>query len=194
MTDVYTWAEVETAFVQKAATGVFNRYKRYGITKDDCVSEIHVWLYGRGGDRVRKWLANSPQQTTRIYRSFYSEAQNYAEREKAQRLGYEVDDVAWYSPSLVEAMLPLALDPTYDCDGDTNNPMMISVIDIRRALEMLDDWVSIAVELEDSESDRFADGIRAVVAALGGPRPFVGRRRPISNAHAAAITGADYGD
>lgn len=205
----YTFDETEQ-LARKAAGQVARSYGRHGTDYDTALSDIHEWMYTpRHRDKIGRWLASSPQQTSRIYWSFISAAQKPAERRKAEMHGYDVDDIDWYTPQLVKSLLPLALNPNYDGmatpdregkvdlnekaakrtpnyaeTGDT----LAQVMDIRRAIAGLPSWVVVGVSTDEIS----ASSVEAIVQYLGGPRPFVGRRRVVSNATAQAMTGADY--
>ena len=203
----YTWTEVEKAFTVKAARNVTRRYAPYGVTFDDAQQEILVWLYGKGKAKVERWLANEPQQTTRIFRSMIDAAAQYGEREKATRCGYDVEDVEWYTPRMIEGLMPLALDPTFDGtpakQGDGHrtsggglisqgNEALVAVLDIRRALKACPSWVTEMFQLHEPGAAGWDDAVYAVINRLGGDLGRVGRRRVLSNAHAQHITGSDY--
>ncbi|MGZ4556810.1 MAG: hypothetical protein ACXVXZ_13885 [Mycobacteriaceae bacterium] len=185
---LYTFDDVADTFVRRTAVALGDRYRHWGVDVADVQQELWLWLYGVGEVKVQRWLGNSPQQTTRINRSLWHQGSKYCEQEKAARVGYEVDDVQWYSESLVEGLLPLAQDPTFDgtpekqgepdAGGGRSNKLpeersdlLTMVIDIRKAAEKVDSW-----------------DVQAIVDYLGGNRPFVGRRRPMSNAQCQAVT------
>lgn len=204
-----TKQEVEEKFIPYAARTVAYKYARWGVSVDDCKSEILTWYYSdKGQKNITRWLSNDPQQTTRIRYTFTDLARRYAEAEKAQRLGYDPEDVQWYSASLVEALLPLALDPTFDGTGSLdydqpenrsrgsrskkdpaeNNDLLAMVVDVRRALDGLGDWVREGVCDSEPGVPLHDSAVEAIVAFLGEPRPFTGRRSVKSNAQAQAET------
>lgn len=195
----YEWNDLDQ-FVLKAAGLISKRYRNY-VTFEDVTNEIYVWLYDHRS-KVRKWLSSSPQQTTRIFRSFYDTARGYAEKEKATRVGYEVEDVAWYSYQLVEGLLPLALDSDFypesvnererEAPSSNRRPpseggeLMTMVIDIRRALNGT--GLTVYFLENDSSSDVWESRVEQLVDFLGGMRPYIGRRKVLSNAAAQAVT------
>lgn len=216
MTKHYTFADTEH-IARKAAGIISRRYGRDGTDYDTALSDIHLWQYTpRHRAKVERWLASSPQQTSRIYWSFIVAAQKPAERRKAELHGYNVDDVEWYTPQLVQSLLPLALDPDYDGiatpdrerkvdinekaarrtpDYAETGNTLAQVMDIRRAITRLPSWVGIHLTEHYSDQLSFADvtgAIEAICQYLGGPRPYVGRRRVISNATAQAMTRGEY--
>ena len=199
---VYTFPDIATRFVRKAATYTHRRYRHYGVEADDVTQELYVWLYGPGEVKVRRWLAADPQQTTRIYRSLLDKALAYAEREKASRVGYETDDVHWYSPTLVEGLIPLALDSTFDgkppLEGESSGRRTASaseggdylamVADVRRALDRCGEWVRLTFLNCEPGAGGWDEAVRVVVNFLGGESPYRERRRAVSNDRALAIT------
>lgn len=185
----YTFEQVAAGFVAKAARYAGYRYGRYGVTKDDAAQEIYVWLYGEGRRKVESWLEASPQRTTRIYRSMLDVAIGYGEREKATAAGYSPDDVYWYSPSSIEGLMPLVVDPTYTRPNGAVDELLAMVLDIRRVLSPDDIEYFI---YKDEADPSWRDMIRSVVDRLGGSRPYVGRRKALSNAAALAITKGAY--
>jgi hypothetical protein len=132
---------------------------------------------------------------------------------KAEKVGYSVDDIHWYSTTQIVALLPLALDDTFngfgspDYDGDKpsgdgprakRNPaetgdLTAMVLDIRRAMKALDSWVLDAVILHQQGESPFDAAVAEILHHLGGPKDYVGRRRAMSNAQAQAKTGENYG-
>jgi hypothetical protein len=115
----------------------------------------------------------------------------YAEGEKAAKVGYKVDDLYWHTPTSVAGLMPLVLDATFVQEKGAIGELITSVIDIRRALgtgELYEYFMGA-----DSSDAAWDDNIQIVVDKLGGNRPAIGRRKALSNAASAAITGANYG-
>lgn len=201
--ETYTFEDISERFVHKAAGYVAWRYRAYGVEVTDLRQEMYAWLYGEGASRVRKWLRSSPQQTTRIYRSLVDAGVSYGEAEKAEKVGYDSDDVMWYSPTLVEGLMPLVLDETFDGDmpvegaesgrkskqvpHEAGNGLAM-VLDIRRALDKLPDWVETCLRHEERGLGRWDDAVLAVVNFLGGSKPTIGKRKVLTNVAAKALT------
>lgn len=183
---IYDLESCATIFTRKAAGTVARKYHPH-INVDDLHQDLALWVLAEGRERVERWMASRPQQTTACYRALVRQGTRLAERIKAETVGYSVDDVAWYSSKLVESLLPDALNPSYaGSEGVTDTPAgdwMAMVLDVRRVLT-------------DRQKRFFADGegggdawsgeVGNVVARLGGLRP--GRRRVMSNAAAQAVT------
>lgn len=185
-------------FVSKAVRLLGDRYARWGVTREDLQQELIVWLLSHD-DKVQRWLASEPQQTTRIFRSLYDCGRKYAEKEKAASLGYEADDVQWYTASLVESVLPWALD--LDWNGMTSNSpdperagiakfvdddVLTLVMDVRKGIDKT--FTAFTLLNESPGDDGYEVAIQMVVDFLGGNRDYVGRRKVISNGRAQNIT------
>jgi len=201
--EAYTYDDVRDRLIPHVARRIAWRYRAYGVETADLQQEMYVWLYGEGDRRVRKWLRSSPQQTTRLFRSFEDAGIRYGEAEKAARVGYEPDDVMWYSPALVEGLMPLVLDETFDGEmpaegaesGRKSKQVpheagngLVMVLDIRRALSKLPEWVTDCFRHEERGMGRWEDAVQAVVNWLGGSNPYVGKRKVLANATAKALT------
>ena len=207
-TDALTFSDIGDSFVPRAANLVARRYGRYGVTREDAAQEMWVWLLGKGTASVRRWLANDPQQTTRIWRSLVDAGETYARAEKAARVGYDPADEFFYDKKLIEAGLILALDTTFDGmvnpgnDSGVRNRKVASeggnllaiVGDIRRAIKVCPDWVGFTLLQSEPGGLGWDDAIAALIAVLGGERPTIGRRRVVSNAAAQHMTHAQEAD
>lgn len=194
----YTLETVRVTLVEKAARQIHRRYGRDGTDYDEAKSVIYVWLYTPSNrQRVERWLASSPQQTSRIYWSMYSAAQKQAERTRAERRGYSADDIHWYTTQQVEALLPLALDPDYDGQAaqdrerteDINHGVSKAHVNHKEG----GDVVAMVMDIRKGIAALGTTDPARLLDYLGGGRPMVGRRRVMTNAAAQAMTGRDYG-
>ena len=164
ITDV---AEVATT----VAYTITRNYKGYAEV-DDVKQELLEWSLKRQ-DKIYEWL--SPELTKQEYkmgikklaRTFNRMAERYCRKEKAKKLGYSVYDEAFYSPGLVEELLPLAFsddvitkDPNSEYvsggggDPATAGSFIVSIYDIREALKHLqiDVYTMIRLHYEDQET------------------------------------------
>jgi hypothetical protein len=201
-TEPYTLEEVPV-FINKAARLLGRRYAHWGVDLDDIFQELRLWaLVPKNQERIVKWLASDPQQTTRIFRSLYDHGLSYCEKEKANRVGYAADDVAWYSPALVATLLPFALDSEWDgmvSEDDpekaavgvkvVNDELLTMVMDVRQAMNR-SATQDILLQFAPGD-DEFETAIQQVVDALGGQRQYVGRRKANSNSKARYLTDGD---
>lgn len=105
-----------------------------------------------------EWSVVKPEDEARIHQ----------ERTKARRLGYELDDVFWYTPGLVEQLIPMAAKPDWKPTDETldqngkpgrskpareGGDLLAMVMDVRRAAKAVG-W-----------------NPNAIVDYLGGRRP-----------------------
>lgn len=180
----YEWDDL-AGFVAKAARFVAHRYRSY-VEEADVSQEIYLWLYGEGRPRVERWLDSEPQQTTRVYLSLLDAGRKYAEREKAAKVGYRPEDVWWYTPASLAALMPLAMDPAFTQQNGHVGELLTMVVDIRTAVQ--DAGLFSFFEQASEEHDDYPVNILLVLERLGGERPAVGRRRALSNAKAQAVT------
>lgn len=208
-----TYEDVETKYVEFVARKVYSQYWRYLVTHDDLRQEIFVYLYSEKGQKdVNRWLNHDPQQTSRIRFTFQDKAKAYAERLKAQKLGYDIDDIHWYSTNQILALMPLALDQDYDGTGPLDyeragnsaeqprtkkdpaltGDIQAMVMDVRCAITALDNWVELSLVTSEPGESLYDSAVEAVVQYLGGPRPFTGRRKVTTNSAAQAKTGSEY--
>lgn len=205
----FTYSEAVKLFSRKAAGEISRRYRRYGVEFDDVLSEINLWILAKGSNKIRRWLESEPQQTTRIHMEMRDAGRRYAEKEKAAFCGYEPDDVHFYSVNMIEAALPLALDPTWDglkgqtgerSEGGTRKPpheggdVVAVVADVRKAIQATPDWVRETLLTQSRGDDRWESAVAAVIDYLGGSSPYVGQRKVLANSQAQAITAAHWNE
>lgn len=182
-----TFEQVVTRYVPRAGYRVLRRYVSYGVDVEDITQEMHLWLILNEA-KVRGWLAEEPQKLIRIYRALEGEGVKYAEKQKAEVIGYHVDDVAYYTPRLVEGLMPLVLDASYTRPKGQVDDVLAMVLDIRRVLT--DVQRLFFLNNESSHVD-WNDMVRDVVNRLGGQSPYR-RRRVMSNAQSQAVTEENY--
>lgn len=202
-----TFEDVSDRYVDTAARRVATQYGRYLVTFEDCKQEIYLWLYSQAGQRyVNQRLRKEKQQTTRIRYKLQSVAKTYAEKMKAEKVGYDPDDVHWYSTTQIVALMPLVLDDTFDGNGvpdyDTErvtdngprakkNPAELGdlnamVMDVRMAISKLPAEAELILLDSEPSEPAYDSVIENILNILGGPKDYVGRRRVMSNAEGQA--------
>lgn len=109
---------------------------------------------------------NSGRQVADMYSSISAQA----EREKAQRVGYKVEDLAFYSIGYLRELVAQV------CAGQHSTRLDCAYADVERGLYRLVDTSSRATIigvhagwLEESES--YEDALRALQEVLGGKKP-----------------------
>ena len=184
----------------KAANLLAGRYAAWHVDRDDIVQEIWCWVYGDGKTNVERWLARNPQQTTRIFRSMMKAGSAFCETEKAEHVGYHVDDVWWYNEANVSGLMPLVADPTFTEANGKIGELITMVLDVRAVMTLMDRIFfesyygdPMFEELPEAQEEllwaEHTMRVRGIVQRLGGSRPF---RKAMSNAQALAITGESY--
>jgi hypothetical protein len=186
----------------------FPRYSRF-VDREDMFQD--VYLYALKEERqFGKWRERD--EPHRIFLALFGAAKQFGEQEKAQQSGYQFEDVAWYAPARIADLLPLAMDPTFDClpgtglsetgrgkqsSGREGGTLLAMIVDIRRALRACP-AAEFTVRSQPDDSGEYADALVALADWLGGEFPDSpsyrrGRRKVMSNAAAAALTGAESG-
>lgn len=180
----YTFEQVADEFVPAAAATAARRFSRWRIEYEDVRQEIYVWLYGKGNHKVLRWLAADEQQTTRIWRSMLDVANGYCVTERAFRAGYDPDDDYWYTPGVIEALIPLAQDETFtgqvaEHEDGTSRP--------HKPMNEGGDLIAMVMDVR-AASAKVGYSTEAIIEWLGGRKPRIGKRRVLSNTQAQAIT------
>ncbi len=181
-----TYDQAIDTILPQAARAAARKYQQYGLTFEDAQQEIWIWLYrtGRdgltGGERVRRWLEQSPQRLLSIRKAMERYASNEGKVLKADAVGYKVHDNIRYSVPMVKELLSLALDGTFDGsrppDGEFHGTswseeLVAMVSDIRRAIE----------HCKTMDARTLVDFLNT--------EDYVGQRHAISNVTAQAFTG-----
>lgn len=207
MTAALTVQDLESC-IRRVAALTYGNFRRW-VTADDVEQELRLYaLVPPGSRQFTKW-AEQEDGEWRTMRALFGAARQYAEREKAVQSGYEVEDVAWYSPSKLAALIPLALDPNWDgLTGEDEEPgqpggsapafeggtLLAMVADVRAALGSAMDWATVQDFALDDELGM--ERLVGLADKLGGEFPdapgYRRGRRAISNAAAHKITGGTY--
>lgn len=95
---------------------IANEYsKRYRmLDADDIKQEIWLWFITHP-NKVKYWKENHNEKDRNklINRSLRNAAQKYCTKEKAKTIGYEVADLFYYEPAIIEEFLPYILTDSY---------------------------------------------------------------------------------
>jgi len=186
MTDKEKLLAVFDDEILRTADYVTNRlagpYKKW-TTPDDIRQHIHQYAYGGGKKHLAKWLADG--EPHRVVLAFYAVARQHCEKEKAAASGYEVTDLAWYSPENVAKWLPLALDPAWDGTNDVTDEteftsgrtpafeggsLLATVADVRGALRACPD-AAFTVRHDSDDAEAMAEACAKLSRWLGGEYP-----------------------
>jgi DNA-directed RNA polymerase specialized sigma24 family protein len=157
-------------------------HKRYDMVElDDIKQELYQWFLEHP-NKLTEWEAIGKRDAKNlIYRSLRNQALDYCQKWKAKSIGYEVSDLFYYEPAMVEALLPAILRgeftvmPVLDL-GKTGRPpapseggnMMAMMVEINSAYNKLSkedkvvlffkyaeslDYAAIAAEMELGSED-----------------------------------------
>jgi RNA polymerase sigma factor (sigma-70 family) len=98
--------------VSYIANDYSKRYKMLDI--DDIKQELWVWFITHT-NKLNEWETNHSDKDRNklINRSLRNAAQKYCTREKAKVVGYEVQDLFYYEPQIIEEFLPYILTDSY---------------------------------------------------------------------------------
>ena len=163
------WVQEVATVAQTVAYTITRNYKGFAEV-DDVKQELLEWSLRRA-DKIQEWLSpNLPRQeyklgVKRLAKTFNRMADRYCRKEKAKKLGYSIHDEAFYSPALVEQLLPFAFnnnietkDPNSEFvsngggDPATAGSFLASMYDIRIALRKLtiESYEMVRMRYEDN--------------------------------------------
>ena len=162
------WIEEVSTIATTVAYTITRNYKGYAEV-DDVKQELLEWSFKRQ-DKIEEWLSPDLPKAEyklgikRLGKTFNRMADRYCRKEKAKKLGYSIHDEAYYSPALVEQLLPFAFsndiitkDPNSEFvsggggDPATAGSFIASIYDIKRALKELTIEIYTMVQLKYEE-------------------------------------------
>lgn len=201
-------------------------HPRYAVYFDqaDIRQELMIWAL-RKEKRVAEWLDHEQNNADRkagirqLAKAMQREADKYCRSRKAKAVGYETRDEAFYNAGIIEELIAVMDDVDNQqagmqvrvsggsSDPATSGNFLVSVIDVRNAMEKLDPNDSLILEMRYQEgltltqigdalglSDttihrRCNAALRRIIKLLGGESPYQhhGSRRVVTNSHARAM-------
>jgi hypothetical protein len=146
----------------RAAMKVARTNKRY-VDTADVQSEMYVWV-AKHPTHVAEWLEDGQHGMNKLNVALYRAGHRYASKERARLTGCQLSDFYWYTPAVLEEVLPDVWDykdwsPTTGmehnrgksdpAEGGNRQAMMIDVA-----------WAVSTLGVEDQLllRKRFADG------------------------------------
>lgn len=101
-----------TGLVSYIANEYSKRYKMLDI--NDIRQEIWLWFLTHP-NKIKFWEENHSEKDKNklINRSLRNAAQKYCTKEKAKTIGYEMQDLFYYEPQIIEEFLPYVLTDSY---------------------------------------------------------------------------------
>jgi RNA polymerase sigma factor (sigma-70 family) len=201
-----SWLKEANDIASQVARTVHRKYHTY-FDVADVRQELLVWVVRRE-DKVKEWLTH--EQGDEVYKggvrqlgkTLSRHADRYCRKLKAQKLGYQLDDEAYYTPISLSELLPFVWTDVVNTKNNntervsgSGNPAeggnyVIQLFDIRRALTKLDpedkivlqmrffeqltfDEIATTLDISDSTAHRKVDGaLRRLNNHLGGQSPF----------------------
>lgn len=199
------WLEESKDIAANVARSIHKRYHTY-FDVEDLRQDLMVWILRRE-DKVQEWLAPEEEEEHNVgvrmlARALQRQADKYCRSKKAQSLGYQLEDEAYYTPKSLSELLPFVWSDVVETRDATKprvsgggNPAeggtyVIQLIDVRRALSKLNEmdrdmlqlkfennltFKEIAEELgiSDTSAHRRVEGaLRRLNRHLGGTNPF----------------------
>ena len=201
-----SWLEEAGDIASQVSRIVHRKYHTY-CDVADVRQELMVWIVRRE-KKVKQWLDHTVNEeqyrggVKQLGKTLTRHADRYCRKRKAQSLGYQIDDEAYYSPISLSELLPFVWADVVNTTDSTKprvsgggNPAeggnyVIQLFDIRRALEKLDPQDKIVLQMKffeqmnyadiaevldvsDSTAHRKVDGaLRRLNHRLGGQSPF----------------------
>ena len=200
------WLQEATDIASQVARIVHRKYNTY-FDVSDVRQELLVWVVRRE-DKVRAWLDHSQGEDVykggmrQLGKTLTRHADKYCRKRKAQQLGYQLDDEAYYSPVTLSELLPFVWEDVVNTTDSTKPKVggggnaaeggnyVIQLFDVRRALSKLDPQdklilqmkffeqlnfqeIAQVLEVSDTTAHRRVDGaLRRLNQRLGGQSPF----------------------
>jgi hypothetical protein len=90
-------------------------YRKYPVTEAEDIRQVlWVWFLTHPV-KYTEWSKLPPKDKERlIARSLRNAALKYCEQEKARKVGYDMSDLYYYDPTVIEAFLPSIIGNTYE--------------------------------------------------------------------------------
>ena len=220
MTD--QWLVEADEIAATVARQIHNRYAVY-FEASDVKQELIIWALKRP-HKIKEWLDPEQEPADRkggirqCAKAMQREADKYCRSRKAKAVGYETRDEAFYNIGIIEELIAHMNEANEQQatqqirvsggggDPATGGNFLISLIDVRSAMDKLDPDDSLILEMRYQEnmtlgqiatvfdlSDttihrRINGSLKRMVKVLGGESPWTyTARRVMSNSQANAI-------
>ena len=146
-------------------------HKKYEMVElDDIKQSLYQWFLEHP-NKLNEWEAIGPKDAKNlIYRSLRNQALDYCQKWKAKSIGYEVSDLYYYEPVVIEALLPAVLRGEFSVMpvlnlGKTGRPpapseggnMMAMMVEIDKAYGKLNKDDKVVLFYKYAESLDYGD-------------------------------------
>ena len=85
----------------KRVAVVNRRYVDYG----DVLQELYVWV-AKNAKYILEWREQGQHGTNKLHVALYRAGHAYASKERARKTGAKMGDFFWYTPAVIEDLLP----------------------------------------------------------------------------------------
>lgn len=100
--------------VESVGADLGRRYWKYGATQEDMAQQGWLWIFQHPA-KVVEWFDDenftAAAASRLLARSIRNECEQYGQDLKAQAVGYNRDDLAYYTRGMVRDLLPAMFDP-----------------------------------------------------------------------------------
>jgi len=140
--------------VESVASDISRRYRNYGAEQADLSQQGWLWIYAHPRKMLEWFDSDNYSEKDSAYilaRVLRNECSRYGEAIKAQHLGYSLDDLSYYSRTMVRELLPMMFDDEAwhhpeQGDGErrsggdpaTGGNWVATLADVSRAYDKLD--------------------------------------------------------
>ena len=119
------------------------------VDVDDLRQELWLWFLTHP-NKVKYWhdSHDSKQSTKLIARSLRNAAKDYCQKEKANSVGFRVEDNYYYDKNMLESLIPAVLT------GNREAPAMsdLSLINVKKVASEGNNWPAICSDIEKAIS------------------------------------------
>lgn len=216
------WLEEASEIAAQVARQIHSRYAVY-FDASDVRQELLMWAMKRP-HKVQEWLSHEQEPADRksgirqLAKSMQREADKYCRNRKAKAVGYETRDEAFYNAGVIEELIAHMNEIGEQqssqqvrvsgggSDPSTGGNFLISIIDVRAAMEKLEPVDQLMLEMRYQEGQtlgqiaealalsdttihrRIQAALKRMVKELGGESPYnYNARRVVSNSQAQAM-------
>lgn len=155
--------------VQQIATQVKRQF--HMVERDDIVQELWLWL-AEHTERVEEYASRGKHGERQLATALRRAGRAFAIKEKAAIVGYDLDDLYWYSTAQLRELLPLVMDRSLwvetgvpaetgrvssTSDPAHGNNRLAILCDIRASLETCSErdklllWTHFGLGMEEDE-------------------------------------------
>jgi hypothetical protein len=162
--------------------------RKYSIVETADIRQILWMWFVTHPNKYTEWSKLPPKDKEKlIAKSLRNAAITYCEKEKARKFGYDMVDLYYYDPSVIEAFLPSIISDSYEIPSkikdlnfkpdksgqvtDGNNWLVLRA-DIEKAYNKLAEAKQLNTSADGARM-RVSRAINSLIRILGGWRTYV---------------------